>query len=256
MRTRFIQSHLKLVDVFIAPSEYVRDRYVDWGIPTEKIQVETYALPPSQPTENIEDRARRNRFAFFGQFTPYKGTDVLLKAMALLGDDFDGHLWIYGANLQNYASQTQEMFRELLAATSETVTFAGPYNRDRDLTRIMMATDWTVVPSIWWETGPLVVLESFQHGRPVICSDIGGMSEKVVHGVSGLHFNVGDPDDLAATLKHAVETPGLWSQLHAGIPPVYEMRDHVKVVTDIYRRLLALGRTAAVCSWPAEVLGG
>ena len=43
----------------------------------------------------------------------------------------------------------------------------------------MRATDWVVIPSIWWETGPLVALEAFQNGRPVICSDIGGMSEKV-----------------------------------------------------------------------------
>jgi glycosyltransferase involved in cell wall biosynthesis len=159
--------------------------------------------------------------------------------MALLGDGFDGHVWIHGADLRAYAPETQERFRALLDATSETVTLGGRYDRARDLTRLMMATDWTVVPSIWWETGPLVVPESFQHGRPVICSDIGGMSEKVEHGVSGLHFNVGDPDDLAATLKLAVETPGLWERLHAGIPPVYEMGEHTEVVAGIYRQLLA-----------------
>src|SRR4029453_2476201 len=45
LRKRFIKSHLNLVDVFIAPSEYVRDRYAEWGIPPEKIQVEPYAMP-------------------------------------------------------------------------------------------------------------------------------------------------------------------------------------------------------------------
>ena len=43
MRKRFIQSHLSQVDLFVAPSDYVRDRYVDWGIAPEKIMVETYA---------------------------------------------------------------------------------------------------------------------------------------------------------------------------------------------------------------------
>ena len=61
----------------------------------------------------------------------------------------------------------------------------------------MARIDWVVVPSIWWENGPLVILEAFQHGRPVICSDIGGMSEKVTDGVNGLHFRRGDPRDLA-----------------------------------------------------------
>ena len=56
----------------------------------------------------------------------------------------------------------------------------------------MAEIDWVVVPSIWWENSPLVIQEAFLHGRPVICSDIGGMAEKVRHGVDGLHFRVGD----------------------------------------------------------------
>jgi glycosyltransferase involved in cell wall biosynthesis len=86
-----------------------------------------------------------------------------------------------------------------------------------------------------------VVLESFQHGRPVICSDIGGMSEKVEHGVSGLHFTTGDHESLAETLIRAVETPGLWQELSDGIPPVYDIADHAVIVSDIYKRLLSRG---------------
>jgi glycosyltransferase involved in cell wall biosynthesis len=256
-RERWIKSHLSLVDMFIAPSDYVRDRYVDWGIPAEKIQVETYALPPIEHPADTEDRPARDRFAFFGQFTPYKGTDVLLRAMALLGEDFPGHLWIHGANLESQAPQFQEEFRGLLEKTAKTVTFAGPYDHATELRGIMTATDWVVIPSIWWETGPLVALEAFQHGRPVICSDIGGMSEKATDGVSGLHFKVGDHEDLAAVLKRAAETPGLWSELRAGIPPVYDIRDHAAVVTDIYRRVLAARgpRAAAEAARdPKEVL--
>jgi len=238
LRERFIRSHLRLVDVFIAPSDYVKDRYVDWGIPAEKIQVESCALKPIDlPVD--EPRSERNRFVFSGQFTPYKGTDVLLEAMALLGDDFDGHLWLYGANIENYVPETQKRFRELLDAVPNTVTFAGPYDRARDLTRIMMSADWVVVPSIWWETGPLTVFEAFQHRRPVICSDIGGMAEKVTDGVNGLHFLTGDAEDLARVMQIAVDTRGLWDRLHAGVPPVPDMRDHAEVVSDIYRRLLA-----------------
>jgi glycosyltransferase involved in cell wall biosynthesis len=238
LRTRFIQSHLSLVDVFIAPSEYVRDRYVDWGIPADKIQIEPCAMPyVERPPEPEPDRPR-NRFAFFGQCTPHKGADVLLKAMALLGDDFDGHLWIHGANLEYHISEFQDQLMQLLEKTSSTVTFAGPYDR-ADLTKIMMSIDWTVVPSIWWETGPLVVYESFQHGRPVICSDVGEMSNNVKHGVSGLQFSAGDAEKLADALAYAAGTPELWDELHGGIPPVYEMADHTRVITGIYDRLLA-----------------
>jgi glycosyltransferase involved in cell wall biosynthesis len=259
LRTRWIKSHLNLVDRFIAPSEYVRDRYIDWGMPPEKIQVEPYAMPAMERPPEPDPERQRNRFAFFGQFTPYKGTDVLLRAMSMLGKDFDGQLRIHGANLENQAPWFKEEFDEMLDATSETVTFAGPYDHAEDLTKLMMATDWTIVPSVWWETGPLVVLESFQHGRPVISSDIGGMSEKVEDGVSGLHFYVGDPESLAETLLRAVQTPGLWEKLQAGIPPVYDIRDNAAVVSDMYRRLLdRLGsdKRAAEPSHATEVVHG
>ena len=63
----------------------------------------------------------------------------------------------------------------------------------------------------------------------MICSDIGGMSEKVTDGVNGLHFRRRDPEDLAEVMQRAAETPGLWDELRAGIPPepAALMDDHV-----------------------------
>jgi glycosyltransferase involved in cell wall biosynthesis len=118
----------------------------------------------------------------------------------------------------------------------------------------MAEIDWVVVPSIWWENSPLVIAEAFQHLRPVICSDIGGMAEKVVHGVSGLHFRVGDPAALAAAIQTAATTPGLWNRLQAGIPPVRTIENHVEALTGIYRELLE--RRSAASGGPAAVLAG
>ena len=239
-RERFIKSQLDLVDLFIAPNAYLRDRYVDWGLPADKVVVEPCALQPvERPYE--EPREKRNRFAFFGQFTPYKGADVLLKAMARLGEEFDGHLWINGAGLENQHPDFQKLIRGLVEETQKTVTFAGPYDHETELDRVMMGTDWVVVPSIWWETGPLTVWEAFQYGRPVISSDIGGMSDKVTDGVDGLHFRTGDAEDLARVMSEAAETPGLWDKLSNGITAVPEIPDHAEVVSGIYRELLDRG---------------
>jgi len=95
-----------------------------------------------------------------------------------------------------------------------------------------------VVPSIWWENSPLVIQEAFLHGRPVICSDIGGMSEKVTDGVNGLHFRVGDPYSLADALRRAVGSPDLWKTLHNGIPEIYDIEDAVMNISEMYRGLL------------------
>jgi glycosyltransferase involved in cell wall biosynthesis len=252
MRKRFIQSHLGLVDLFIAPSDYVKARYVQWGLPESKIEVEQQGCPEPAITADVIEREKlgtrrlRNRFAYFGTLNPYKGADVLLKAMDLLGSDYDSHLWMFGANLEKQSLQWQKRFGELAGAERPNVTFVGDYDRS-ELGKLMARIDWVIVPSNWWETGPLVVWEAFQHGRPVIASDIGGQSEKVTAGVNGMHFRRGDAADLARAIKAAAETPGLWDDLHAGIPerPGHAITDHVAILTAHYERLLAGAGLAA-----------
>jgi glycosyltransferase involved in cell wall biosynthesis len=91
---------------------------------------------------------------------------------------------------------------------------------------------------VWWENSPPVIREAFQHGRPVICSDIGAMAEKVHHRVDGLHFRVGDPAGLAAALERAAMTPRLWYRLRDGISPVKPLDQHVSTLTELYSDLI------------------
>jgi glycosyltransferase involved in cell wall biosynthesis len=237
LRKRFIQEHLSLVDRFIAPSRFLRDRYVDWGIPAEKIVVEDYGRLPVREMKEPKDRAR-NRIAFFGQLSHYKGVNVLLEAMKRLRErGTDVQLSVHGANLELQPQDFVDEFHSLLAAAEENVTLAGAYAAE-DLPALLARTDFVVVPSIWWENSPLVIQEAFLHRRPVICSDIGGMAEKVTDGIDGLHFRAGDPDSLADTIERAIGTPGLWKTLRDGIEGVHAMDEHVERLSGLYEELL------------------
>ena len=251
MRKRFIQSHLALVDRFVAPTATTKERFVEWGLPEEKIIVEPYgSSPPPHAMVNGSTNGgstnggparKRNRFAFFGQLTPYKGADVLLEAMRVLGPDFDGHLWLFGANLDLMDKGFQARLRNLLAGASATVTVAGQYDHG-DVLELMEDMDWIVVPSIWAETGPFVVWEALHARRPVICSPVGGLAEKVRHGENGLYFRRNDAQNLAALMRQAASDPTLWKDLHEQITPPYGMDSHVQVLTGAYRELIEARR--------------
>jgi glycosyltransferase involved in cell wall biosynthesis len=238
LRKRFIQSHYAHVDLFLAPSKFLLERYVDWGIPREKIRFEDYGrLPVKRVSAPTEERPRI-RIGYFGQLNRFKGVDVLLKAMRMLGEyGVEAHLWLHGGNLERQPEDFQTQFKELLTETEGNVTFGGRYDHAA-LPALISDIDWVVVPSVWWENSPLVIQEAFLHGRPVICSDIGGMAEKVTDGVNGLHFRAGDPKSLAETIHRAVATPGLWEELQAGIPVVFPMGEHVANLSEIYRDLV------------------
>jgi glycosyltransferase involved in cell wall biosynthesis len=242
LRKRFIQAQLDLVDLFVAPSETLRERFVEWGIPRERILLEDYGRVPSPPLGEVSRPAPHETLGIFGQLNPYKGIDVLLRAMRSMGEEAP-QLRVHGANLDLQEHSFRDEISALIADAGDKVTSLGPYPPQR-AGEMMAAVDWVVVPSIWWENSPLVIQEAFNRGRPVICSDVGGMAEKVTDGVNGLWFKVGDADSLAATIRRAVATPGLWEQLRAGIPPVHTMAEHAGVLTDAYESLLERRRTA------------
>jgi glycosyltransferase involved in cell wall biosynthesis len=244
LRKRFIQAHFNHVDRFLAPSHFLLERYVDWGIPREKIQFEDYGRPPALPVPESDEARPRTRLGYFGELSPHKGIEVLLRAMRILLDEQpDIHLWLHGANLDRYPEHEQQQFWSLLDGTRANVTFSGGYDRN-SLPQLMSQIDWLVVPSRWWENSPLVIQEAFLYGRPVICSGIGGMAEKVSSGVNGLHFTVSDPRNLADNIRAAATTPGLWDELRSGIPPVYSMQEHVESLSSLYRECLGPARRA------------
>ena len=115
----------------------------------------------------------------------------------------------------------------------------------------MADIDWVVVPSRWWENSPLVIQEAFMHKRPVVCSRIGGMAEKVTDGVDGIHFTKSNAGELADKIRIATSTPGEWERLRDGIGPVYSMDEHVASLRAIYE---GLDRGSAAGSKAAPLL--
>jgi glycosyltransferase involved in cell wall biosynthesis len=235
LRKRFILAQLELVDLFVAPSATLLERFVEWGIPRERILLEDYGR--LEPQAEADQRpAPHDTLGVFGQLNPYKGIDVLLRAMQAL-DGPPPRLRVHGANLDLQEHSFRDEVEALLESTRGTVSALGAYSQER-VGELMAEVDWVVVPSIWWENSPLVIQEAFARRRPVICSDIGGMAEKVTDGVNGLHFRVGDAGSLANAIERAVSTPGLWQRLRDGIPPVPAMDRHIDVLAAAYETLI------------------
>ena len=238
LRERLIKSHLEQIDLFLAPSVFLLERYVAWGIPRHKIRFLENGRRPQSAVDEPSAPAPGG-LGFFGQLHRDKGILVLLEAVKRLAErGAPGvHLYLNGANLDYQEESFRRRVAALLEACGERVTFRGRYQPE-ELPERMRDVAWVVVPSIWWENSPMVIQEAFMHGRPVICSDIGGMAEKVRDGVDGLHFRVADAADLAAVLERATASPKEWQRLRAGIRPIYPMSEAVREHCAAYQALL------------------
>lgn len=197
-RTRMLDM-LELFDHLLSPSEFLRQRFEDWGVAPGRIAVIENGLDHSdapRPETAAELLAKSGRFAFFGQATPTKGLDVLIRAAALIeagGEVFDTPLSIeiHGLDKDSFTRMWPDL------AVPDCVHFRGRY-RPQDCVTIMRGYGWIIIPSVWWENSPVVIQEARAAGTPMIASDIGGMAEKTAGW--GLQFRVADPVALAGAI--------------------------------------------------------
>jgi glycosyltransferase involved in cell wall biosynthesis len=217
LRKRYIERFFDVVDQFVAPSAFLAQRYVDWGLPRDKITVLDNVMAPQAvsspstakalPIKAMPIKDAPLRVGFFGQISVLKGINVLFDAAAMLAERKNHQIVfeIYG----DYSGQPPEFqkdFLERLERAGRNVKFHGPYERER-VDALMQAVDVVLVPSVWWENSPVVIQEALRNQKPIICSDIGGMAEKVRDGVDGFHFPVGNAVSLTARLKHVLAHP-------------------------------------------------
>jgi glycosyltransferase involved in cell wall biosynthesis len=224
-RETFIKAHLDLVDCFISPSQFLAARFIDWGLPAAKMQVVENGrqIVAAARQRKIAAGEKRNVFGYFGQINPYKGVILLMQAAEYLSKNgfTDFRIELFG-NVTTAFPEFQEKFAEILDECRDFVTLHGTY-KNEEMPELIETVDWAVVPSTWWENSPLVIQEIFMHQRPIICSNIGGMAEKVSHDRTGLHFKVNNYLSLAETIERACMEEDLWSRLVSNIEPRFSI---------------------------------
>ncbi len=243
VRKLWFMQHLRHVDAFTCPSRFMIEHYTDWGLPRDKLFHVTngqrrYGTPPVTAAQ----RGRRNRFGFFGQIHDDKGVHIILRAVQILrAEGFtDFQVELNGANIEFASAAIRQEIEAFLAAEAELpwaeriVSHNGSYQVEQ-LPARMARIDWCIVPSIWWEIFGLVISEAWMFGRPVICSNVGGMAERVADEVDGLHFEMGDPRALAAAIRRACEEVGLWQRLHDALPEPPRREAMVDGYLQLYR---------------------
>lgn len=235
MRELHIRAMFRLIDHFVAPSRFLADRYIAWGLPPEAVSVLPNGLADAPPAPQRMGARRRDRFAFFGHINAFKGSTVALAASAALSGEGVAHgLALHGGT--DY--QTPEFIArfEALLAAAPAARHHGAYARGA-MPTLIAGADWVVMPSVWWENAPLVIQEAFLHRRPVIASAIGGMAEMVKDGVNGLLVAPDDPAALAAAMRRAASEPGLWRRLVGGIEKPVTIGQAARAHLSLYRRL-------------------
>jgi glycosyltransferase involved in cell wall biosynthesis len=183
---------------------------VTWGVPKNRISVIENVVAAPLTTRAADagvKEANLLRVGFFGQISALKGINVVFEAAEIVASrGMHNVVFEIHGDHTGQPPEFQADFLGRLAKVGHNVKFHGPYDQHR-VDNLMQSVDLVVIPSIWWENSPVVIQEAFRNRRPVICSDVGGMAEKVRDGVDGFHFPVGNSVALASLLLQLAAKP-------------------------------------------------
>jgi glycosyltransferase involved in cell wall biosynthesis len=233
-------TYRKCVDCFLAPSEFVRDKFVEHGWDPAKFEV----LPHFQPVKGVAERGAENApLLYFGRLSAEKGVDDLLRAMKRLPN-----LRLIVAGDGPERGRLEQLAAGLRLANVE---FAGHLG-GAELERAIASSRFTVLPTHAYETLGKTILESYARARAVIATDLGSRRELVQVGRTGLLYKTGDVDQLAAAIEFLSSQPELADKMgRAGREQVresYTPEGHSEVLVGLYERLMKRERSPAAAA--------
>lgn len=240
LRRRHFLDCFASIDGFVSPSRFLAQRFIEWGAPADRMRVIDNGLlhvPPAASPRRKRSGDEGWVFGYFGQINPFKGLSTILDAADLIAEYEDLpetlKIRIHG----NMVGQSQDFIDRFEASVAKHsfLSYAGPYDNSA-VSRLMSECDYIVIPSSWWENSPVVIQEAYAVGRPIICTGIGGMAEKVIDGVTGLHFSLRDHVDLVRVIEIAA-TQQMNAKLRAGLPKVPDSIEMARQYLDIFEEL-------------------
>lgn len=239
--THIKEEILPKVDLYIAPSRYLMERFIDdFPMDLSKIVYLDYGFP----RENLEKRQRKLgdpfTFGYIGTHKQAKGILHLLQAFYQLSSP-KAQLKIWGSSLEPFTGSLKAYISGMNPKTQQRIHWMGGYKNDKLIEEVFNHVDAIVVPSIWGENSPLVIHEALEAKVPIITANFGGMKEYIQHDINGLLFEHRSPSKLAFQMRRLIEEPELTNRIaKKGYLQSYDGRipgieEHAQEVESYYR---------------------
>jgi glycosyltransferase involved in cell wall biosynthesis len=232
---KWLGTYRKCVDRFLAPSRFVREKLIANGFEPGKVDVQYHfqRWPQQVPPQPGPDAP----ILYFGRLSPEKGLVHLLDAMARL----PGVL----LKIAGDGPQKAELVSAVQRLQLSNVQFLGQV-QPGELPPLIASAQFTVLPSLAYETLGKTILESYAQSRPVIATDLGSRREFVSGGNTGILYPAGDSQSLAAAISFLTEHRALAAEMGAAgrnlLAKQHSPEKHYATLMDLYQNLCSVNR--------------
>lgn len=245
LRQQAMIEAMRAVNHFIAPSQFIRNEFIQYGLTPEKV---TYLAHPfisqDKQKRGTQDSSLNGlRLAFIGSIIPQKGLHLLTRAVRdMAGREIS--LSIYG-DFGGYGNYNDQILKDI--QSDRRIEWKGTFKHDQ-ISQVMSEIDLLVIPSLWFENAPLVMTEAMSFNVPVLASDVGGMLELVVNRGKGWVFKRGSAAKLREHLEYLLRRPDEINQIRQREFTFLSAEDHAERVIELYTKVndIKIAQTEAV----------
>lgn len=220
------------VDAYIALTQFSRDKFVEAGLPADKVHIKSNSIHPMPDV----GEGGGGYGLFIGRLAPEKGVDTMLDAWNRL--DLDIPLKIVGTG-----PLMSEVERR--AERDGNVEVLG-WQEPSEVMELLGRAEYLVFPSEWYEGCPRVIIESLAKGTPVIAAQLGAAAEMIEDGRTGFMFRPGDDEDFAAAVTKAfspdVDRPSMRATVRQDFLDKYTAGRNFDRFMEIYRAAIDRSR--------------
>lgn len=228
-----MQIYERNVDLFIAPSQFVKDTLIEWGQDGSKIEVLHHYVKHDEYPYSYTYDSQDPYIIYWGRHSSEKGPEYLVSAMEKLP-----HVKLKMAGI---GPQHEELKQLTQDKGLKNIEFLG-FVPDDELSHLAREAQFVVVPSVFPETFGLVITEAFAYGKPVIGPKRGAPMELIQDGKNGYMFEAQNVSDLAQKIdmlwnkKDQVEAMAKTARSHA--EKRFDPKLHIQKLKDMYEFVL------------------
>jgi glycosyltransferase involved in cell wall biosynthesis len=210
-----VRKNFKNVNAYVAISKYVQNQLIEMGgVPKERIVLLYAGVDPQIFTPIPREKHDTLEISFVGQIMHEKGIDLLIDVVSDLAKEKKVRLNIIGEGNLKTLLQTK-------TKNNPAINWVGYLNSQDKVAEFYAKSDVVVLPNRWDEAFSYIPLESMSSGTAIIASRVGGNTEAIIDGKTGLLFDVNNGDELYALLKNT-ETEAFWEMGQYGREHVLE----------------------------------
>ncbi len=216
---------IKIIDHFIGVSNFICQKYVEFGVEYKKISTVYNFAKPIDTAEQIKGEY----ILYLGDVVDAKGIEIICEAalrlplmnFVIAGDGRDFHKYI------------------LSYRNAGNITFTG-YVEGEEKSKLISNCRFVLLPFLSWESFGIVILEAYNYGKPVLTSGMGGSSELVVDGKTGIILENLNYDFVCQKINE------FWKLLESNdsyfydclqLSRKYDIENHTQKLLDIYRKI-------------------